>query len=99
MNFPSPTARRFIALALTQTGDRRQQADWRAWADGPSRELPPKLARVALRALAGMARRIEDRIADQALDSTEAARLENDLGYIADVEAMLSERLGQPVYA
>ena len=99
MDSPSPTARRFIAQALSEAGDHRRQADWRGWADGPSCDLPPKLARVALQALAGMARRIEDRIDDQALDSAEAARLENDLGYIADVEAMLSERLRQPVYA
>lgn len=95
----SPLARRFIALALAQQGDQRQEAEWRAWADDPEQILPSHLAQVALHALSGMALRMEDRIADDATNSAEAAQLENDLGYITDVEAVLLEHLRQPVRA
>lgn len=95
----SSTARRFIELALAQQGDQRQQAEWRAWAGGPDQDLPFHLAQVALHALAGMALRLEDRIDDDATDSAEAARMENDLGYIVDVEEVLLEYLHQPVSA
>ena len=95
----SPLAKRFIGLALAQQGDQRQEAEWRAWDHGPEQMLSPHLARVALHALSGMALRMEDRIADDATGSAEAAQLENDLGYITDVEAVLLEYLHQPVRA
>ena len=98
MSFLSPTARRFIGLALAQQGDQRQEAEWRAWTESPE-QMPGYLAQVALHALSGMALRIEDRIADSATDSAEAAQLENDLGYITDVEAVLLEHFCEPLRA
>jgi hypothetical protein len=95
----SPLARRFIGLALAQQGDQRQEAEWRTWADNPEQNLPTHLAQVALHALSGMALRTEDRIADDATTSADAAQLENDLGYITDVEAVLLEHLRQPIRA
>jgi hypothetical protein len=95
----SPLARRFIGLALAQQGDQRQEAEWRAWAAKPEQDLPSHLAQVALHALSGMALQMEDRIAGDATASAGAALLENDLGYITDVEAVLLEHLRQPVRA
>jgi hypothetical protein len=92
----SPTARRFIVLALAQQGDRRQQDEWQNWVAGPNDDLPAHLAQVALHALSRMTLRIEALIADGETDSGKAAQLENDLGYIADVEAVLLEHLDQP---
>ena len=99
MSSLSPSARRFVALALTQQGNQRQQAEWSVWADNSEREMPPHLAQIALHALSGMALRIEDRIADAATDSTEAAQFENDLGYVADIEIVLLEYVHQLVGA
>jgi len=93
----SPLARRFTGLALAKQGDQRHEAEWRAWADDGGQILPSHIAQVVLHALSGMALRMEDRIADDATDSSEAAQLENDLGYITDVEAVLLEYLHQPV--
>jgi len=99
MSSLSAMARRFIALALAQQGDQRQEADWRVWASGTDPDLPFHLAQVALHALAGMALRLEDRIDDETTDSALAAQMENDLGYIVDVEEVLLEYLHQPVQA
>jgi|SRR5580658_7778082 hypothetical protein len=99
MSSLSAPARRFVALALTEQGNDRQQAEWRVWADSPEREMPPHLAQIALHALSGMALRIGDRIADEATNPTEAAQLENDLGYVADIEIVLLEYLHQMVGA
>jgi hypothetical protein len=46
-----------------------------------------------------MALRIEAQVADDAINSAEAAQLENDLGYIADIEAVMLEHLHQPFRA
>jgi hypothetical protein len=99
MSSLSPTAMRFIGLALAQQGDKQHEAEWRAWADSPEEALSPHLAQLALHALSGMALRADDRLADDATASAEAAQLENDIGYIADVEAVLLEHLHQPMRA
>ncbi len=95
----SLTALRFIGLALAQHGNQQQQAEWRTWASKPARDLAPHLAQIALHALSGMALSFEDRIADAATSSSEAAQLENDLGYISVVEAILLEHINQPIRA
>lgn len=95
----SPTARRFVAIALAQQGDEAQQTAWRVWADGDDPTLPSYLAQLAVHALSGMAMRIEQRIADEAVAAAEAAQLENDLGYIADVETVLMDYVQQPMRA
>jgi hypothetical protein len=99
MSVLSPMAQRFIALALSQSGDERQHAAWQAWTGIPDQTLPSYLAQVALHALSGMALRLEDRIADETTDPAAAAQMENDLGYIVDVEEVLLEHLRQPVPA
>lgn len=99
MSSLSPTAKRFIELALTQQDAHRQLAEWHHWASGPNPDLSSYLAQVALHAMSGMALRIEEQIVDDRVESAEAARLENDLGYIADIEAVLLEHIGQPFRA
>ena len=99
MSVLSPTAMRFITLALDQSGDQRQQTGWHAWTSDPEQTLPGYLAQVVLHAMSGMALRLEDRISDGTIDPAEAAQIENDLGYIVDVEEVLLEYLHQPVPA
>jgi hypothetical protein len=93
----SPKAMRFVELALAQQGDERQRTEWQSWIRYSDTELPSHVAQVALHALSGMALTIEDRIAQEDTDAITAARLENDLGYIAEIEAVLSHLLYEPV--
>jgi hypothetical protein len=90
---------RFIGLALIQGGDQRQQAAWHAWTADPDQILSCYLGQVALHALSGMALRLEERLAGDGTDPAEAARMENDLGYIVDVEEVLLDYLRQMVPA
>jgi hypothetical protein len=99
MDTLSPTARRFIALALTQQGDERQIEQWHAWTLSGTSAVPAHLAQIARRALAGMSRAIEQQLEFASTSSTAAAQMENDLGYIADIEAYLAETLQRPVAA
>lgn len=85
----SPTALRMIGRALAQNGDQRRQAAWDLWASDPARDMPSSLAQIAIHALSGMALRIEERVVDPATPSLEASQLENDLGYIVDLEETL----------
>ena len=48
MSVLSPTAMRFITLALDQSGDQRQQTGWHAWTSDPEQTLPGYLAQVVL---------------------------------------------------
>jgi len=95
----SPKAMRLVELALDQQGDARQLAEWRSWIRYSETELPPHVAQVALHALSGMALSIEDRITQDDTDPVVAAQLENDLGYIAEIEAVLSGHLYEPLRA
>lgn len=95
----SPTVRRFVTHAMASFASRDERVEWRAWTETGSREIPPDLACAATRALSALGRSLEDRIADAALDPEEAAMLENDLGYIADLEASFSGMIDRPVHA
>jgi hypothetical protein len=99
MGILSPTAIRFIGLALDQGGDKRRQAEWQSWVEAQTKPLPSYLAQVALHALSGMALRLEDRIVDESTAAADAAQMENDLGYIVTVEEALMEYLQQPAPA
>jgi hypothetical protein len=99
MSVLSRTAIRFIALALDETGDHRRKAAWHAWSGDPAQALSPYLAQVALHALSGFALRLEDRVGEEGLDPTVGAQIENDLGYIIDVEEARLEYLQHPVTA
>jgi hypothetical protein len=93
MSSLSPTAKRFIGLALDQHGDRGRADEWHAWDAKATAELPPHIAQVAFEALSALVLWADNRIADVDTTSADAARLENDLGYIADIEAVLSDHL------
>ena len=100
MRVLSPTAMRFVGLALDQDGDQRRQAAWQAGIGDQNQPLPPYLAQGALHALSGMALQLEDRIAGEGVGSAETAQIENDLGYVVDVEEALVQYLHQtaPAY-
>lgn len=95
----SPSAERFIGLALDQFGEPRHKTQWAAWTASPSRELVPHLAQIALHALSGLALQLEDRIGDEATPPQLAAEMENDLAFVADIEELLLEQLRQPIRA
>jgi hypothetical protein len=99
MSVLSPTAMRFIALALNHSGEPRQRIAWDTWAGDPDQPLPAYVTQVALHALSGLALRIEERIASDTVDAAEAAQMENDLGYIVDLEEVLLADLNKPVPA
>jgi hypothetical protein len=92
MNQLSPTAVRFIDIALRKEGDARNSEEWSSWvkssdSEALPNEIPPRVAQIALHALSGLALNIERALADNSVDPNTAAALESDLGYIADVEA------------
>jgi hypothetical protein len=90
---------RFVEQAIVLQGNAHHQADWRAWTRFSETELPPHIAQIALQALSGMALHVEELIIDDRTEPAEAARLENDLGYIADIESALTEFLYEPTRA
>jgi hypothetical protein len=102
MNTLSPTALRFIDIALRKEGDARNAEEWSGWvksadSDALPNEIPPRVAQIALHALSGLALHIERALADESVDPGTAVGLESDLGYIADIEGSLSELLFVPL--
>jgi hypothetical protein len=96
MNPLSPTAVRLINVALSKGGDERSVKEWNSWMSSyetmPA-EIPPLIAQIAIHALSGLALNVERALLDNKIDPNHTAELEGDLGYIADVEASLSECL------
>jgi hypothetical protein len=93
----SPKAMRFVEIALQRQGDERQQADWQSWnLRRQDDEMPSHIAQIALHALSGLALAFEARIDSADTDAMTAAQLENDLGYIAEIEKALSNHLWEP---
>lgn len=93
----SPTAMRFIDLALRKEADERNSSRWYSWAKSPDTEMPSYVAQIAIHALSSLALSLEKAIEDGKIDPRTAAEFENDLGYIAAVEASLTECLLTPV--
>jgi hypothetical protein len=96
MNGLSPTAMRFIDIAIRQKADETNAARWYSWAETPDRQMPPYVAQIALHSLSAFALTLETTLEDDEIDPQKAAALENDLGYIAAVEASLTEFLLSP---
>jgi hypothetical protein len=93
MNILSVTARRFISLAIATLGDAHRAQVWHSWdAAATSDAPPPYVAQIAIHALSNYAIHLEDRILGMD-DAAEAAQIENDLGYVADIERFLAQSL------
>ena len=86
----SPSALRLIALALRGVDDAGHSDEWLRWASGSRRSIEPHTAQIAVNALSHYALRLEDDLR-RTEDSSEAARIENDLAYVGDLEADLAE--------
>jgi hypothetical protein len=91
MSALSPTAKRFIELALARQGSSKAAAEWHSWMRYSDTEIPPHVAQLAIHALSGLSLSLEAEIAKEDVSDTIAAQLENDLGYIADIEVSLTE--------
>jgi hypothetical protein len=101
INQLSPTAVRFINIAIRKEGDARNSEEWNSWVESyesetSTKEIPSHVAQIALHALSGLALTIERALADTRVDPGDAVVLENDLGYIADLENFLSGCLFVP---
>jgi hypothetical protein len=91
----SPQAVRLVEQAIVLQRNSRKKDDWLAWLSSGS-EITPHIAHIAIQALSGFALSIEERIEGGDLSSALVANLENDLGYIADIEADLTGYLYEP---
>jgi hypothetical protein len=89
----------FIDAAFAAQGQERELAEWQSWLRYSDTELAPHVAQMALHALSGYALALEAQIMSDQTDDAIAAQLENDLGYIAEIEALLVNRLSDPLPA
>jgi hypothetical protein len=93
MNILSATARRFIGVAVANLDDAHRAQVWLSWdAASSSEDPPPYVTQIAIYALSNHAIFLEDRLL-AIDDAAQAAQIENDLGYIADVERFLAQSL------
>jgi len=91
----STKARRFVSAAVDQLPDDYVRDVWRSFERGPDRDISPKVADAALRALQRAERNIALRLKSEKLDENEEADLANDLYFIQAVENDL-KRVLQP---
>ncbi len=105
MRNPSLKARHFILVGLEQINGREDAGAWLAWVHenppertgGPINQaqkyLPQDVAQIALRGLDALAKHIVQKLENESLDREAAIALENDLGYIQDIETEINQDL------
>lgn len=96
----TPRALRLISEAVRGLPDPKVRDQWLAWIDtGSSGELPANTVDIAIRALIGVARRIEERLDSGQLDEDQEADAVNDLGLIHAIENDLKRELSLKQHA